>query len=71
MGQLVVFNRKWEINTKEDYDKVMSVLDDNEFMAEMSDDFSVWQREKAEIANQRFAVRKQAIDKGIIDEEVF
>ena len=71
MGQLVMYDRKWEINTKEDYDKAMSILDDNEFMAEMSDDFSVWQREKAEIANQRFAVRKQAIDKGIIEGEVF
>lgn len=71
MGQLVVWDRKWEINTKEDYDKAMAILDDNEFMAEMTDDFSVWQREKAEVANQRFAVRKQAIEKGIIDGEVF
>ena len=34
---LVVSGRKWEINTREDYDKAMEVLDGNEFCANMSE----------------------------------
>ena len=68
MGQLVMYNRKWEINTREDYDKAMEILDDNEMCADMSDDFSCWQREKAEGERQRYQVRKQALEKGLIGE---
>ena len=63
-------NNDWVINTKEDYDRAMEVLDGNEFIAEMSDDFSYWKSEKAEVERQRAIVRKQAIEKGIITEEV-
>lgn len=65
----VKFDKKWEINSREDYDQAMHELDENEFVAEMSDDFYYWQREKAEVAKQRFDVRRQAIEKGIIKEE--
>ena len=63
---LVVSGRKWEINTKEDYDKAMEVLDGNEFCANMSDDFYRYNTEMAEIRLQRYSVQKQAIEKGII-----
>lgn len=63
---IVKMGRKWEINTKEDYDKAMKTLEENEFVAEMSDDFSYWRREKTEIANQRADVIAQAKVKGII-----
>lgn len=62
----VVNGRKWEINTLEDYEKAMEELDGNEFIAEMSDDFSYWQSEKAEVAAQRAQVICQAKEKGII-----
>lgn len=66
MAQLVKFNRVWEINTKEDYDTAMDILAQNEFCAEMSDDFSCWQREKEEVRRQRAVVNAQAKEKGII-----
>ena len=62
----VKMGRKWEINTKEDYDKAMEILEDNEFCAEMSDDSSRWQREMEEVARQRAKVTAQARAKGII-----
>lgn len=63
---LVVSGRKWEINTKEDYDKAMEVLDGNEFCANMSDDFYRYRLEMEEIKAQRYSVKKQALEKGII-----
>ena len=63
---LVVMDRKWEINTKEDYDKAMEVLDGNEFCANMSDDFYRYNIEMAEIRLQRYSVQRQAIEKGIV-----
>lgn len=62
----VVNGRKWEINTIEDYEKAMEELDGNDFIAEMSDDFSYWKSEKAEVAAQRAQVIAQAKEKGII-----
>lgn len=62
----VKMGRKWEINTKEDYDKAMKILDGNEFCAEMSDDFFRCNREKVEIARQRVEVTTRAKAKGII-----
>ena len=67
--QPVEFGRVFEINTKEDYDNAMKTLDENDFIAEMSDDFMYWKREKEEVRCQRFMVRKQAIEKGIITEK--
>lgn len=66
MASIVQFDRKWEINSREDYEKAMQELDDNEFTAEMSDDFWRWQKEIAEVRDQRAEVRYQAIKKGII-----
>lgn len=63
---IVKMGRKWEINTKEDYNNAMEILKGNEFCAEMSDDFTYWKREKEEVARQRADVIKQAKNKGII-----
>ena len=63
---IVKSGREWDIQTREDYDKAMAILKDNDFCAEMSDDFSVWQREKAEVARQMAEVKAQAKEKGII-----
>lgn len=68
MPGLVTEGRIWEINTREDYDKAMEILDGNEMCADMSDDFSCWRREKAEVEKQRYQVRKQALEKGLIGE---
>ena len=64
----VKFGRKWEINSKEDYDLAMKTLSENEFIAEMSDDFRAWQSEKDEVRAQRADVIRQAKEKGIIAE---
>jgi len=58
--ELVRFNRVWVINTKEDYEHAMEVLDGNEFCADMSDDWMRAEREKEEIRRQRRAVQAQA-----------
>lgn len=58
--------RAWEINSEEDYINAMRTLDENQFIAEMSDDHYYWQSETAEVERQRCSVRKQAIEKGII-----
>lgn len=63
---MVKMGRKWEINTKEDYEKAMETLDGNEFIANMSDDFYYWKKEKDEVARQRREVIAQAKEKGII-----
>ena len=67
--QRVDYKKEWEINTKEDYENAMKTLDENEFIAEMSDDFRYWQSEKEEVRRQRYIVIKQAIEKGIISRE--
>lgn len=64
--ELVKKGRTWEINSKEDYVNAMRKLDENEFVAEMSDDFTYWKSEKEEVRLQRAVVRRQAIEKGII-----
>ena len=63
---IVKKGKKWEINTKEDYDRAMKILDGNEFYANMSDDFYYYRTEMAEIASQRAEVTAQAKAKGII-----
>lgn len=64
--ELVKMGRKWIIKTREDYEKALEILEGNEFCAEMSDDFGMWQREKEEVAKQRADVKAQAIALGII-----
>lgn len=68
MADPVKFERNWEIKTREDYDKAMASLDEAEMIADMSDDYSCWRREKAEVADQRWDVRKQALALGLITE---
>lgn len=63
---LVKFGKTWEINSRADYDAAMKELDDNEFCANMSDDYSVTRREIAEVNAQRWMVNKIAREKGII-----
>ena len=63
---LVKYGKKWEINSRADYDAAMKELDDNEFCANMSDDYSVTSREIAEIDAQRWMINKTAREKGII-----
>ena len=63
---IVKFGREWVIKTIEDYENALKVLDGNEFIAEMSDDFGAWKREKAEVARQRDDVKRQAVALGII-----
>ena len=64
--ELVKMGRKWIIKTREDYEKALEILAGNEFCAEMSDDFGMWQKEKEEVAKQRADVQTQAIALGII-----
>jgi len=59
-------NRKWNIETKEDYEKAMEILDGNEFCAKMSDDMYYYRTELAEVARQRAEVTAQAKAKEII-----
>ena len=63
---IIKMGRKWEINTRADYDKAMETLDGNEFCAKMSDDYYYYQRELAEVAKQRAEVNALAKAKGII-----
>ena len=62
---LVQTGRRWEINTREDYLNAMHVLEENEFCAQMSDDYYCWQNEMREVARQRAQVRAMAREKGI------
>lgn len=64
--KMVMMGRKWEINTKADYENALETLDENEFVASMSDDYFRERMEKEEIFRQRAEVRKQAREKGII-----
>ena len=68
MADIVKTGRRWEINSRNDYDIAMQILDENEFCADMSDDFMVWQIEKEEVQRQRHEVRRQALAKGLIEE---
>lgn len=63
---MVQIGKKWEITTIEEYNKAMEILDGNEFVAMMSDDYGMEKRERAEIERQRADVTKQAKEKGII-----
>lgn len=63
---IIKTGRKWEINTKEDYDKAVETLEGNKFCAMMSDDFYRYKRELEEYENQMADVIAQARTKGII-----
>ena len=52
--------------TKEQYTKEMEKLDELEFLASMSDDYSVTCRELREIGLMRYELNKKAQEQGII-----
>lgn len=58
--QIVQFGRKFNIQTKKDYNDAMQILSDNEFIAQMSDDWNQAKRELDEIKRQRADVQRQA-----------
>jgi len=52
--------KRYTITTAEDLTAALADLNHRDFLAEMADDFSVWSREKAEVATDRREVMKQA-----------
>jgi hypothetical protein len=56
----------WQIENKADFEKAMAALDEAKFIAEMSDDFSCWRREREEVDRQRRQVLAAAREKGLI-----
>lgn len=63
---MVEFGKMWAIESKADFDKAMAALDEAKFIAEMSDDFSCWRREREEVDRQRRQVLAAAREKGLI-----
>ncbi len=63
---MVEFGKMWTITTAEDLMDALDTLDRQEFIAEMSDDFTCWRREKDEVARQRRQVMTMARDRGLI-----
>ena len=63
---MVQFDKVWEINTKKDLENAIASLEDAQFYANMSDDFSAWNRETDEIERQKRQVIKQAKAKGLL-----
>ena len=66
----VIFDRKWEINTDDDFLKAIEILDGDEFIANMSDSYARTAAEVAEVNRQRKEVILQAMAKGIISGRV-
>lgn len=64
--ELVKMGKKWEINTREDYENALKALEDADFCARMCDDYATEQREREEVARQAREVVKMANAKGII-----
>lgn len=56
----VLFGRKWVIKTEDDVKMAREVLDGNEFIAHMSDDYHWYDEEMTEINRQRASVAEQA-----------
>ena len=63
---LVRFGKRWEINSREDYDNAMKALADADFCAQMCDDYDRERRERAEVSRQRIEIAHMAKEKGII-----
>lgn len=63
---MVQFDKVWEINTKKDLENAIASLEDAQFYANMSDDFSAWNRETDEIERQKRQVIRQAKEKGLL-----
>ena len=62
----VEYGKTWTVNTVDELNHALDVLEENEFVAEMSDDFMRCEDEKSEIARQRKNVLRQAVEKNII-----
>ena len=60
MLSMVEYGKVWVINTREEYEHALEVLEGNTFCADMSDDIMRSIMEKAEIRRQLEAVMKQA-----------
>lgn len=52
--------KHYTVTTAEELRKVLEDLDHRDFLAEMADDFTVWRREKAEVAADRYEVLQKA-----------
>ena len=65
----VTFGMVWPIVKKEDVDLAWSELDGAEYIANMADDFSAYDREIAEIERQRRQIVRDARAKGFIPAE--
>jgi hypothetical protein len=62
----VIFNKKWDIQNKEDYVQAVNTLQRWAFIAEMADDYDTCLREKAEISRQSKEVYWQARMRNLI-----
>ena len=62
----VEYGKTWTVSTVDELNHVLDVLEENEFVAEMSDDFMRCEDEKNEITRQRKNVIRQAVEKNII-----
>lgn len=62
----VEYGKTWTVSTVDELNHVLDVLEENEFVAEMSDDFMRCEDEKNEIVRQRKNVIRQAVEKNII-----
>ena len=61
----VTQNKQWIIKTQQDFDEAMKTLDENDFVAEMSDSYAMTCAEKREIRRQRADVIRQAKEIGL------
>lgn len=64
---IVKFNKVWDVNTEEEVEQALQELEDSEFVANMSDDYSRTRQEIAEIERQRAQILRQAKEKGILE----
>lgn len=64
--KMVETGKRWRITTEEEFKRALETLEDNEFCADMSDDFRRADAEKREVARQRADVVRQARALGIL-----
>ena len=62
----VIFDRKWDINSREDYEKAMETLKRDDFIAEMSDSYAITCSERREVRKQRLEIMEQVKRKAYI-----
>lgn len=66
MVSTIKMGRQWVIETAEDYNKAIEILEGNKFCAMMSDDYYWYRKEMNEYNRQWADVTAQAKAKGII-----